>query len=272
MHLHTRASDGVLSPEKLVRRCMSLGLDLISITDHDTFDAYKSIPESTIPLRILPGIEISSFYKNDDVHVLGYGCDINDKELTDLASMYLKNRKDRALKMIELLKEYDVEITWEDVAKHAGDKNLIARPHVAQALVERGYVPYRAMAFDLYIGNNGPAFVNKEEVPTKDVIRMIQDAGGFAVVAHPGKLKNQDFVHDFIEMGMDGIEVWHPDHSYQEIEKFKDIAREKGLYMTGGTDFHGDPEGRIKLSHARVGQEVLESVIKMYEEYKCRSA
>ncbi len=271
MHLHTKASDGILSPEKLVKNCMSLGLDLISITDHDTFEAYKSIPESTIPLRIMPGIEISSFYKNDDVHVLGYGCDIHDKELVRLASMYLENRRDRALKMIELLREYDIEITWDDVAKHAGDENLIARPHVAHAMVEKGYVPFKAMAFDLYIGNNGPAYVAKEEVPTQDVIRMIQDAGGFAVVAHPGKLRNQDYVYDFIKMGLDGIEVWHPDHSFLEIEKFKDIARKNGLYMTGGTDFHGDLEGKIKLSNANVGQEVLQSVLEMYEEYKCRN-
>lgn len=270
MHLHTKASDGILSPAELVRRCKNLGFDLVSITDHDTFDAYKNIPESAIPLRILPGIEISSTYKDSDVHILGYGCDMNNEALTELVDMYLINRQDRAMEMIELLAKMDVEITWQDVAKHAGEKNLIARPHVAQALVEKGFVPYKGMAFDLYIGNNAPAYVPKKEVATEEVIRMIQAAGGVALVAHPGKLVDEDYVHDFIEMGMDGIEVWHPDHDFMQVKKFMEIAEKHALYMSGGTDFHGDKDRKIQLTNAPVDARVLESVITMYQEYLCK--
>lgn len=271
LHLHTRASDGSLSPAQLVKQAKAIGLDLISITDHDTMEAYKQIPADNAPLRILPGIEISSMHQGHDVHILAYGCDFNNKALIELTEDYLVGRKDRALKMIELLGELGMEITIEDVIANAGSGELIARPHVAQALVQRGHVRSKHEAFDKYIGNFKPAFAPKPEFLVPDVISVIHGAGGFAVVAHPGKLTDPDFVEEFIAFGLDGIEVWHPDHYQYQVDEFIDIAQNNGLYMTAGSDFHGDNENSVLFDSVPASELILESVRKLYQEYKCRN-
>ncbi|MCB5263023.1 MAG: PHP domain-containing protein [Candidatus Cloacimonetes bacterium] len=271
LHLHTRASDGSLSPAQLVKQAKNIGLDLISITDHDTMDAYKQIPEDNAPLRILPGMEISSMHQGNDVHILAYGCDFRNKALIELSENYLIGRRDRAIKMIELLSELGIDIEIEEVVAMAGSGELIVRPHIAQVLVQRGYVRTKNEAFEKYIGNFKPAFAPKPEVSVPDVISVIQGAGGFAVVAHPGKLSSPDLVEEFITYGLDGIEVWHPDHYQYQVDEFITIAQNNGLYMTAGSDFHGENKDSVLYDNVPATELILESVRKLYLEYKCRN-
>ena len=271
LHLHTRASDGMLSPAQLVKQAKNIGLDLISITDHDTMDAYKQIPEDYAPLRILPGMEISSMHQGNDVHILAYGCDFKNEALIELSENYLVGRRDRALKMIELLSELGMDIEIDEVLAMAGSGELIARPHIAQVLVHHGYVRTKNEAFEKYIGNFKPAFAPKPEFSVPDVISVIHGAGGFAVVAHPGKLTNPDYVEEFITFGLDGIEVWHPDHYQYQVNEFIDIAQNNGLYMTAGSDFHGENKDSVLYDNVPASELILESVRKLYQEYKCRN-
>lgn len=270
LHLHSRASDGSLTPMQLIKQAKNIGLDLISITDHDTMDAYKQIPADNAPLRILPGMEISSMHQGNDVHILAYGCDFENKALIELSEKYLVGRRDRAIKMIELLGELGMDIQLEDVIAMAGSGELIVRPHIAQVLVQQGYVRTKNEAFEKYIGNFKPAFAPKPDFPVPDVISVIHGAGGFAVIAHPGKLSDPDYIEEFITFGIDGLEVWHPDHYQYQVDEFITIAQNNGLYMTAGSDFHGENKDSLLYDTVPACEIILESVRKLYREYKCR--
>ncbi len=271
LHSHTNVSDGALSPQKLIERAIEIKLDLMSITDHDTFDAYNLIDIKSLPLRILPGMEISSIHKGSDVHILAYGYDKENRELKDMTEMYLSGRRDRAARMIKVLNDLGMQITLEEVAEVAGSRELIVRPHIAQILLKKGYVHTKNEAFDKYIGNDKPAHVHKPELLVPDVLSIIHGAGGLAVVAHPGKLVKPEYLDELILMGIDGIEVWHPDHYHYQIEEFTETARRHGLYMTGGSDYHGDLDSHNLFDVVPVKDIVLESVNKLYKEYLCRA-
>ncbi len=270
LHLHTNVSDGALSPTQVVKRAKQVGLDLISITDHDTVDAYHKLPTDCLPLRILPGLEVSSQHEGNDVHILAYTCDITNSSLLEMTEMYLVGRRERAVKMISKLAEMEVDIKLEDVVAVSGSRELIVRPHIAQVLVSKGYCSHKNEAFDKYIGNGKPAHVAKPEILAKDVIKVIHKAGGLAIVAHPGKLSNLRNVFELIQMGLDGIEVWHPDHYQFQIDEFTNIALKNNLFMTGGSDFHGEQDMLNLFDAANVSEIVLESVNNLWREYQCR--
>ena len=270
LHLHTNVSDGNISPKELIKRAREIGLDLISITDHDIADAYTQIPENIAPLKILPGMEISSFYEGDDVHILAYGCDLNNSALRAMTEMYLIGRKERAQKMIKLLAEMGMPISLTEVIAIAGSRELIVRPHIAQVLVNNKFCQTKNEAFEKFIGDNKPAYVPKPEVSVVDVISIIHQADGFAVIAHPGKLTKLSYLQDIIKIGIDGLEVWHPDHYQWEIDNFIDIATENGLYMTGGSDYHGEQDKHNLFDIIPLPEVVLDSIKKLWKEYQCR--
>lgn len=271
LHLHSTVSDGALAPALLIKRAKRIGLDLISITDHDTSDAYRNLPEDILPLHILPGMEISSQYEGHDVHILAYGYDFHNKQLSELTEMYLLGRRERAIRMISLLKEMGMEITLEEVVAVAGSRELIVRPHLAQIMVARGYVQTKNEAFEKYIGNFKPAFVPKPEVSVPEALKVVHDAGGLACLAHPGKLARPEFLQELIPMGVDGLEVCHPDHNLEDTQNFIEIAKTHGLYMTGGSDFHGSHDQHNVFAAVEVPQIVLQSVNKLWQEYLLRS-
>ena len=148
LHLHTSVSDGALTPRALIERSKSIGLDLISITDHDTSDAYRLLGEEDPGLRLLPGMEISSHHEGHDVHILAYGYDIDDPGLNELTEMYLLGRRDRAVKMLDKLGELGMEIGLDEVVAVAGSRELIVRPHIAHVLGAKGYCATKNEAFE----------------------------------------------------------------------------------------------------------------------------
>lgn len=270
LHLHTNVSDGVLSPAQLIRHAQHIGLDLISITDHDTGDAYQLIEEDTAPLRILPGMEISSQHEGTDVHILAFGVNMALPSLVEMMEMYLVGRRERAIRMIEKLTEMGMELTLEEVVAVAGSRELIVRPHIAQILVKRGYVSNKNEAFDKYIGNDKPACFPKPEFSVPDAIQVIHEAGGFALIAHPGKLEKDSYLEEFIAMGIDGLEVWHPDHYQYQVQEYIVICQKNGLYMTAGSDFHGDLDRHNVFDAVPANAIILESVNHLWREYQCR--
>lgn len=269
LHLHTNVSDGGISPAQLVQRARQIGLDLISITDHDTSDAYRQLPADIFPLRIIPGLEISSQHEGNDVHILALGCELDAPALVEMTEMYLIGRRERAIKMIGLLNDLGMEITLDEVVSVAGSRELIVRPHIAQILVKRGYCYSKNEAFDKYIGNFKPAYVPKPEVSVPDALKVIHAAGGKAIIAHPGKLEKESYLEEFIGMGIDGLEVWHPDHTQQEILNYTNLCLKNGLYMTAGSDFHGEQDHHNMFDAVPAGEIVLDSVNRLWKEYKC---
>ena len=271
LHLHTNVSDGALTPRALIERSRAIGLDLISITDHDTTDAYRLLGEAGPGLRLLPGIEISSQHEGNDVHILAYGYDIDAPGLNELTEMYLIGRRDRAVKMLDKLSEFGIDIALDEVVAVAGSRELIVRPHIAQVMVSKGYCATKNEAFEKYIGNFKPAYYPKPEVSVETALDVIHASGAWAVIAHPGKLTDPSYLDLFIEMGIDGIEVWHPDHSSAQARDFSAKALKHQLLMTAGSDFHGEQDRHNLMDIVPASAEVLAAVNFMWSEYSCRA-
>lgn len=269
LHLHSTASDGAMSPRALAKRAKQIGLDLISITDHDTVDAYLEHDLSDLGIKILPGMEVSSTHEGQDVHILAYALDIHDAGLKKLTEFYHVGRRKRAQKIIDKLKALGMPLELDEVLIFAGEQELIVRPHIAQAMVARGYCANKNEAFDKYIGNFRPAHVAKPEMSVPEVLDVIKQAGGKSVIAHPGKLYDVSHLDTFIEMGVDGIEVWHPDHSAAQVQEFVEKAEKHGLLQTAGSDFHGDYDRHNLMDIVPVTEAILASANELWEVYKC---
>lgn len=241
LHLHTTASDGTLSPSELVHKAVSLELSALSITDHDSFGG---IDEATAVARehdieLIPGVELSSYYRGQDVHILGYFIDYRDPVLTERLRYLRESRELRARKIVEKLSDRGAEVTWADVEKYAKGE-AVGRPHVAQALVDRGVVGNISEAFELYLGRNGPAYVPKYVLDLEDIFDIIHGAGGLASLAHPNHWgADRKVIEKLSDRGLDAVEVWHIDHSEEDTRLYTEIANELGLLLTGGSDCHG---------------------------------
>jgi len=259
LHIHSTASDGTLSPLEILTLAQDLNIAAISITDHDTLDGSKDVLSFGIPpsVKFLTGVEISSepppsFSCAGSFHILGYAVDVDHPELNHTLSMLRDSRKRRNPQILELLSRLGIEITLEEVRNLAGDSQL-GRPHIAQFMVEKGYVPSIDAAFDEYLGNGKPAYVDRFRFECEKTIKAILNAGGIPVLAHPLLLgiKKDDILKDLIaaltEMGLRGIEVYYPEHTKNLIAYYSRLASHFNLLITGGTDFHGDIKPEIKM-------------------------
>ncbi|MFO7660663.1 MAG: PHP domain-containing protein [Candidatus Cloacimonadaceae bacterium] len=270
LHIHSKYSDGVLSPKSIIEKAISNNINLISITDHDTVEAFRHLPASHLPLKIIPGIEFSSTWKGDDVHILGYGVDIDNSELLEILIWMKEGRHTRAEKMLFKLSKLGIKIPVEKVLSFAGEMKLIVRPHIAKALVADNHCKSKQEAFDLYIGNDAPAYEPKPVLSTADVINFIHNAGGIAIVAHPGKLKSIFYLADFISFGIDGLEIWHPDHNEGMRKELEEFCLKNSLLQTGGSDFHGDDDAENYIRPVPASELILSDVQTIWERYKCQ--
>ncbi len=238
MHVHTNASDGVLSPEKAVQRAIENGLSGIAITDHDTVTGVLSIDQFKIPdhFTVIKGIEFSTMQNNKEIHILGYNLDVYNTDLQELLENIQKFRSNRVYKILEKLKRFNIILDYQEV-QGKEPPQAIGRPHVAKALIRRGFVQDVSEAFDRYLAKGRLAYVERYKLETKEAIELIKDLGGFSVLAHPGLLSDQD-VFSVLDKGVEGIEVYHPKHSHFATEKLYDLAKDRGLIITGGSDFH----------------------------------
>jgi predicted metal-dependent phosphoesterase TrpH len=268
LHLHTRYSDGAHKPKTIVETALKQEIDIISITDHDSVDAYRHIPAQHIPLRILPGIEMSSTWVNSDVHVLGYGIDVHNKEMLERLSWIKEGRHNRAQKMLDKLSILGIIIPLEQVLAFAGEMKLIVRPHIAKALIAGNHCKTKQEAFEKYIGNEAPAFVPKPVLSTGDVVRIIHEAGGKAVIAHPGKLDDLNYLDDFVKLGIDGVEVWHPDHSDILKKELEEFCLKNKLIQTGGSDFHGDEEYECYFYAVPATEMMLQDIQSLWDDFR----
>lgn len=217
-------------------------MKVIAITDHDTV---AGIPEALerarkhSSLTVIPGVEINTDVPGNEVHILGYYLDYKNQELENSLSRMRSSRENRAKKMAQLLSGLGMPIDWEMIQKIAG-KGSIGRPHVAQAMLEKGYVLSIKEAFEKYIGREGPAYVERDKMLPEEAVKLIRKAGGLAVLAHPGTLKNvQEMVSRLILTGLVGIEAYYGDYSEDNKGKLANLAKKFGLIATGGSDFHG---------------------------------
>lgn len=239
LHLHTIASDGSWSPHELVKNAREIGLSTISITDHDTIDGIEpALRSKGSDMEIISGIEFSTDYCRQEIHILGYGIDIYNQDLQELLSILQKDRVQRAQAMVKRLNAMGKYIDYSLVENIAGTGS-VGRVHIAQALVKKGYANNINECFRKYIGNNTPAYVRREKLSPKQIIETILEMKGAAVLAHPGKNLNDDLIPLLKNYGLSGIEVLHPSHSIAQIRKYSQLAKKLKLLTTGGSDCHG---------------------------------
>lgn len=264
LHTHTQASDGALSPSQLVAHALATdpGLELraIAVTDHDTTAGLAEALAAAggSPLEVIPGVEISTSHDGAEVHLLGYFVDPGASELQEQLVRRREDREHRAHEMVERLRALGVPIDYEDVLREAGNA-AVGRPHVAGALVARGWVRDRQHAFDRYLADGRPAAVPKPVFPLQEAIALLLRTGACPVLAHPGLLKRPDALAGMPRLGLVGIEVFYPKHFPDQVRDLLTFAETHGLVPTGGSDFHS-PAQPAPLGSQRVPGEVLEEL------------
>ena len=268
LHLHTTHSDGTLSPTELVDLCARSGLKVIAISDHDSTEGVAEAQAAAAgrDIEIIPAIELSTDVPDNEIHMLGYFIDTEDTGFQDLLREFRAGREDRGRKMVERLNLLGMEVSWERVEQIA-DGGAVGRPHIAQAMIERGYVSEWQEAFDKYIGRTGPAYVERTRLEPEEAIRVLLDNGALPVMAHPLYYEREDtqklrnVVASLKEAGMIGLEVHYGEFSESEIDMLANIAAELDLVPCGGSDFHasGKP-GEIIPGEAGPPMSTVESL------------
>jgi 3',5'-nucleoside bisphosphate phosphatase len=245
LHTHSTWSDGTETVTHNVELAVERGLDGLGITDHDTTDGLIEAETAArgLDIEIVPGVEFSAEYETASLHVLAYWIDPANEALRVELQRLSDSRFRRGELMVEKLQELGYELTFEHVRRIAGD-DLIARPHVAQAMVEAGIVQTEKEAFDRFISDDGVAYIPKHALDPADALDLIRRAGGVCVLAHPGMWRGNDAVPDELiermaEGGMAGLEVFHPDHDEPQRARYAYLAERLGLVPTGASDCHG---------------------------------
>jgi hypothetical protein len=253
LHLHTTCSDGILSPETMVLKAKEVRLAAVAIADHDTVDGVDPAIRTgkQVGIEVVPAIEMSCLYQKFDVHILGYYMDFHDPELLSYLEKVRAKRLERAEKIVAKLNEQGFPLDVKRVLEIANG-GALGRPHIAQALMERGHVKTMDEAFVRFIGYHSPAYVPKMEISPLEATSVIRKYGGIPVAAHPGSYRDDNLLNVLIEAGLMGIEVYHPDHDAAMSEHYLEIAQKNDLFITGGSDCHGGRKGRLFIGETNV--------------------
>lgn len=247
LHTHSSVSDGTDTPTQLVRKAAAEGLDVLGLTDHDTFDGLREarLAAESVGVLVLPGIEMSCQLEGASVHLLGYGCNPHFEELLDELARVRVGRTGRLPEMLTKLADLGMPLTETEIAEQVGSSPSLGRPHVADAMVAKGYVADRQEAFDRFLHDGGPAYANRYSCPLRRGIELIRRAGGVPVIAHPwGRGRDKELTPAMLseltmENRLEGVEVDHPDHDADTRVRLRELASRLGLLMLGSSDHHG---------------------------------
>jgi len=266
LHTHSTASDGKLYPAELMRHAQAVGIEVIALTDHDTLSGLEEASEEAarIGVELIPGVEISAENKPGTLHMLGYYVDPSDAELMETLSWLRGGRDDRNHIILSKLAELGCPLEWDEVAALAGGESM-GRPHIATAMVNRGYVSSFNDAFDRYLGKGAAAYTDRDKMTPEIAIKCIRSAGGLPVLAHPQTLSlSDDELSDLLSrltsMGLAGVEVYYYSHSEEETALYTSLARRYGLIVTGGSDFHGPGMIETRLGVGRGNMKIPKSI------------
>jgi predicted metal-dependent phosphoesterase TrpH len=267
LHVHTNCSDGLLWPEAVIDFCIKNSIKILSITDHDTVQAYSIVNDYVRDKDIImvPGVELSTAWHSIDFHILGYFVDLDNGDFQQKIDYFRKQRMKRGEAIVKKLNELGIDISMETVKKVAGN-SVMGRPHVADALVKEEYVLTLDEAFARYLGYHAPAYVPKKYLTPQEAIDLIHGAHGVAVWAHPGPVGKDHFLGEFIDMGLDGIEAFHPLHDVRTSRHYMNLAKRHDILYTGGSDCHARRE-RILIGTQNVPQKCYKMLITKKEKY-----
>lgn len=264
LHIHSTASDGKLAPGQVVALGKEMGFRCLALADHDSVGGLEEAlaAGNEQGVEVLPCVELSTLYNGGEVHILGYFIDWRSAKLLNKLKQIMDCRIERARQMVDKLGKLGLDVTWEEVISRAGS-SFVGRPHIAQVLMDKKYIRELKEAFtEDFIGKDGRAYVERYEISPDEAIEVIRNAGGVAVLAHPGFFKKQlkldraDMEY-LVGRGLQGVEVFHTKHSDEDVKNYKAIAESLNLTITGGSDCHGGNTGeilmgKIKLPYAYV--------------------
>lgn len=262
LHIHSTFSDGSETPEDIVAASKRLGLSAIALTDHDNMSGVPAFLDACRAEEItgIAGVEISvaldeSYGDDSTLHILGFGLDSRNPQARELLGRVLDGRAWRNEQILTKLDHLGVGLDWEEIEVCVGE-DVMGRPHIAQAMVDRNYVSTPQEAFDRYLAKGAPAYVDRYRLFADEAVQMIADAGGLTFCAHPftwisdeTRLKRE--LREFKERGLVGVEAWHSDHSEEQVVALLRMAKQLGLMVSGGSDYHGEVKPRVKLGSGR---------------------
>lgn len=259
LHTHTTASDGLLPAPALVALARDAGVGILAVSDHDSTDGVKAAIEAgaRVGVEVIPAVEINTDVEASEVHVLGYYIDYHQEWFQQFLRTLRDGRVNRAAGMVKKLNALGIRIDFAQVRAQA--QGAVGRPHVARALVEAGVVQNTEEAFEKFIGRNGPAYVERMKVSPQEAVQVILKAGGIPVLAHPGWGIQDAMIPPLVEAGLEGLEVYYPDHTPETTAHLLELAAHYDLLVTGGTDFHGGTLAtRVPLGSQYVPPEVVD--------------
>lgn len=254
LHVHTTISDGLLSPEEIVKTAYRMKYKILGITDHDSLSGIDRARAAAVNygLEIIPGCELTSYYYKSEIHILGYFIEPNNNVFNDYLKKFKETRHDRAREMVKKLNKLGIKIDFQEMIKNVNSEAL-GRPHIAREIVKKGFASDVQSAFENYLLPGSPAYVPKFSINPKEIIQLILKAGGVPVFAHPYYYFNfEAIIQKLISYGLKGIEVYHSFHTPVLARKFKKTAEKYGLIITGGSDAHSEPNGDY-LPFGKVG-------------------
>jgi len=239
LHVHTTASDGSDTPEEIVRKAMDIGLEAVAITDHDTTDGITAAISAArgTGFEVIPGIEINTDYDEREVHILGYYVQTSIPEFAKGVRELAKARVKRVAAIVEKLRGVGIQLTLEEVFAVAGT-GAVGRLHLAQVLVNHKAVASIREAFQKYLGRGRPGYVPRAKFSPGEAIRLIRTGKGVPVLAHPGTIGTDEVIWSLLPFGLQGLEVYHPQHTEHQVRHYLKIAARLGLIITGGSDYH----------------------------------
>ncbi|MBM7558074.1 PHP domain-containing protein [Halanaerobacter jeridensis] len=264
LHLHTTASDGSFTPEELVAEAEEKDLAVIAVTDHDTVAGVEPALEAAEnrEIKVIPGIEFTTYVDGQRVDILGYNLDYNNSDLLNIIDKLQNARQIRAQKILDKLAQFDINLNFDKLQELAGETG-IGRPHIARLMVQEGYVNNMQQAFDDYLEDGGPAYVPKYKLAPQEAVELITGAEGKAVLAHPGEIEDRELVKELIQRaGLNGIEAYYSKHTKEQTQYYLDLAEENDLFVTGGSDCHGPAnEDKYLIATVDVPFEVVNNIL-----------
>ncbi len=261
LHVHTFYSDSTFSPEEVVSCAKEKGLAAIAVCDHDSVDGIEPcmVIGAKLNVEIIPGIEITAEKIDAEIHILGYFIDWKQGWFKKKLKEIQASRVERVYKMIDKLNAFDIVVGAEDIFKIAG-KGSVGRLHIARAILNTGKIRSLKEVFDKYIGFLKPCYVPYTKFSPREAIETILKIGGVPVIAHPDFMGHDEYIEEFVDYGLKGIEVYHTDHKPHISGRYKEIAKRYNLVITGGSDCHGLNKGRILMGGVRVPYELVDKL------------
>lgn len=261
LHLHTVYSDGTYTPEELILEALKQDLSAIAVVDHDTVEGIEICLElgKTKGIEVLPGIELTAEYDGLEIHILGYLIDYKNQSLRKKLEDLKRNRIERIYKILDKLRAMDVNLSPETVFE-ISQEGTVGRLHIARAMVKEGWVTSTTEVFQKYIGDSCPAYVCGFRFSPKEAINLIKEMQGIPVLAHPYVIKRDEWIPQFMDYGLMGLEVYYPEHSQATVNYYLNLAQEFNLLVTGGSDCHGNAKPEVKMGSIKIPYELVEKL------------